>query len=72
MKINNPSDAEFKTLVISVLQEFSEDLNRRKNIQSEIEDILIEINNNIQGNNRVNKAENQINDMEHKEGKNNQ
>ena len=34
MQISHLSDAEFKTLVISVLQEFSEDLNRRKNIQS--------------------------------------
>ena len=38
-----------------------------------MKDILIEIKNNLQGNNsRVNKAENQINDLEHKEAKNNQ
>ena len=34
---------------------------------------LIEIKNNLQGkNSRVDKAKNQINDMEHKEAKNNQ
>ena len=36
-------------------------------------DTLIEIKNNLQGNNsRVDKAKNQINDLEHKEAKNNQ
>ena len=33
---------------------------------------LIEIKNNLQGNSRVDEAENQINDLEHKEAKNNQ
>ena len=38
-----------------------------------MKDTLIKIKNNLQGNNsRVNKAENQINDLEHKEEKNNQ
>ena len=38
-----------------------------------MKDILIEIKNNLQGNNsRVVKAKNQINDLEHKETKNNQ
>ena len=38
-----------------------------------MKDTLIEIKNNLQGNNsRVNEAENQINDLEHKEEKNNQ
>ena len=38
-----------------------------------MKDTLIEIKNNLQGNNsRVNEAENQINDLEHKEAKNNQ
>ena len=42
-------------------------------IQSEIKDSLIEIKNNLQGNNsRVGEAENQINDLEYKETKNNQ
>ena len=38
-----------------------------------MKDSLIEIKNNLQGNNgRVDEAENQINDLEHKEAKNNQ
>ena len=37
-----------------------------------MKDTLTEIKNNLQGNNsRVDEAENQINDLEHKEGKNN-
>ena len=73
MEISNVSHAEFKTLVIRMLKELNEDLNSIKNIQSEMKKTLIEIKNNLQGNNsRVNKAENQINDLEHKEAKNNQ
>ena len=42
-------------------------------IRSETEDPLLEIKNNLQGNNsRVEKAENQINHLEHKVAKNNQ
>ena len=38
-----------------------------------MKDILIEIKNNLQGkNSRTDEAENQINDLEHKEAKNNQ
>ena len=38
-----------------------------------MKDTLIEIKNNLQGNNsRVDEAKNQINDLEHKEAKNNQ
>ena len=38
-----------------------------------MKDSLIEIKNNLQGNNnRVDEAKNQINDLEHKEAKNNQ
>ena len=38
-----------------------------------MKDTLIEIENHLQGNNsRVDKAENQINDLEHKEAKNKQ
>ena len=38
-----------------------------------MKDTLIEIKNDLQGNNnRVGEAENQINDLEHKEAKNNQ
>ena len=68
MEISNPSDAEFKTLVIRMLKELSEDLSSIKKIQSEMKDTLIEIKNNLQGNNtRVDEAKNQINDLEHKE-----
>ena len=38
-----------------------------------MKDTLIEIKNNLQGNNcRMDEAENEINDLEHKEAKNNQ
>ena len=46
MEINSLSDAEFKTLVIRMLKELSEDLKNIKSIQSEIKDTLIEIKNN--------------------------
>ena len=72
MEISNLSDAEFKTLVIRMLKELSEDFNSIKKIQSEMKDTLIEIKNKLQGNiSRVDKAKNQINDLEHKEAKNN-
>ena len=46
-------------------------LNSIKKIESETKATLIEIKNNLQGNNsRVDEAENQINDLEHKEAKN--
>ena len=68
MEVSNLSDAEFKTLVIRMLKELSEDLSSIKKTQSEMKDTLIEIKNDLQGNNsRVDEAENQINDMEHKE-----
>ena len=70
IELSNLSDAEFKTLVIRMLKELSEDLSSIKKIQTEIKDPLIEIKNNLQGNNsRVDEAENQINDMEHKAAK---
>ena len=70
MEISNLWDAEFKTLVIRMLKELSENLNSIKKIQSEMKDTLTEIQNNLQGNNsRVDIAENQISDMEHKESK---
>ena len=73
MEISNLSDAEFKTLVIRMLKDLSGDPNSIKKIQSEMKDTLIEVKNNLQGNNsRVDEAENQINDLEHKEAKNNQ
>ena len=56
-----------------MLKEFSEDLSSIKKIQSETKDALIEIENNLQGNNRrMDEAEKQINDLEYKEAKNNQ
>ena len=70
MEISNLSDAKFKTMVIRMLKEFRKDLDSIKKIQSEVKDTVIEINNNLHGHNhRVNEAENQINDLEHKEGK---
>ena len=45
MEISNPSDAEFKTLVIRLLKKLSEDLKIIKKIQSEVKDTLIEMNN---------------------------
>ena len=54
-----------------MLKELSEDLNSIKKIQSEMKDTLIEIKNNLQENNRVDEIENQINDLKHKEAKNN-
>ena len=53
------SSAQF----IRVLKEISEELSSIKKIQSEMKDSLIEIKNNLQGNNsRVDEAENQINE----------
>ena len=69
-EISNLSDTEFKTLVIMMLKELSEDLSSIKRIQSKMKDTLKEIKNNLQGNNsRVDTAENQINDLEHEEAK---
>ena len=53
-----------------MLKELSEDLNSIKKIQSEMMDTLINVKNNLQGNNsRVDEAEDQINNLEHKEAK---
>ena len=73
MEMSNLSDAEFKTLVIRMLKELSEELSSIKKIHSETKDTLIEITNNLQGiNRRVDEAKNQISDLEHKEEGNNQ
>ena len=69
MKIGNLLDTEFKTLVIRMLKELSEDFNRIKKIQSETKDTLIEITKTVEEqftgkHNRVNEAENQISDLE--------
>ena len=56
-----------------MLKKLSENLNSIKIDPVKMKDTLIEIKNNLQGNNsRVDEAENQINDLEHKEAKNNQ
>ena len=68
MEIRNLSDAEFKSLVIRMLNELSENLSSIKKGQSEMKDILTEMKNNLQGiNSRVYEAKNQISDLEHKE-----
>ena len=73
MEISNLSHAEFKTQIIRMFSELSEDLNSIKKIQSEMKDTLIEIKNNLRGiNSRVDEAENQISNLEYKEAKNNQ
>ena len=73
MQTSKLLDAEFKTLVIRLLKELSEDLNSIKKIQSKMKVALIKIKNNLQGNNsRVDEADNLINDLEYKEAKNNQ
>ena len=73
MDISNLSDAELKTMVMRMLKELSEDLNSIRKIQSETKDSLVEIKNNLQvSNSKVDEAENQINDLEHKEAKHNQ
>ena len=48
MEISNLSDAEFKTLVIRMLKELSEDLSSITKIQSEMKDSLTKIKNNLQ------------------------
>ena len=44
VEISNLSDTEFKTLVIRMLKELSEDLSSTKKAQSEMKDTLTEIN----------------------------
>ena len=73
MGINNLSDAKFKTLVIRMLKELSEDLSSIKKTQLEMKETLIEIKNSLQGNNsKVDEAKNQINNLEHKQNTTNQ
>ena len=57
MEMSNLSDAEFKTLVIRMLKELSEDLSSIKS-QSEIKDILIEMKNLQENDSRVEEAKN--------------
>ena len=73
IEISNVSDVEFKTLVIRMLSELSQDLSSIKKTRSETKETLTEIKNNLQGNNsRVDEAETQISGLEQKEAKNNQ
>ena len=58
MEVSHLSVAEFKTLAIRMLKEFSEDLSSIKKTQSETKDTINEIKNNLQGNNsRMDEAE---------------
>ena len=71
METSKLLDAEFKILVIRKLKGLSGNLNSIKKIQSETKDTIIGIKNNLQGNNsKVDEAKKQINDLEHKEAKN--
>ena len=47
METSNLSDEEFKTLVIRMLKELSEEFNSIQKIRSETKDILTEIKNNL-------------------------
>ena len=70
MEINNVSEAEFKTLIIRMLKELIGYFNSITKTQAEMKVTLSEINKNLQGTNSgVDEAENQINDLEHKEEK---
>ena len=69
MEISNLSDAEFKTLLIRMLKELTGYLNSIKETWVEMKVTLSEIKKNLQGpNSGRDEAENQINDLEHKEG----
>ena len=73
METSNLLDAEFKTLVIRMLTELSEDIHSTKKNQTEVNDTLMETKDNLQGiNSRVDETENQTSDLEYKEEKNNQ
>ena len=55
-----------------MLKELSEVVSSIKKTQAKTKDTLIEIKNNLDGNNsRMDEADNQINDLEHKEAKKN-
>ena len=72
IELSNLSDAEFKTLVIRMLKELSEDLEQHKKDPIRNKGYANETTNSLQGNNRrVDEAKNQINDVEDKEAKNN-
>ena len=70
MEISNLSDAEFKALVIRMLQELIGYFNSTKKIQAEMKVTLSEMKKNLQGTNSGgDEAKIQINDLEHEKGK---
>ena len=69
-EIANLSDAQFKTLVIRMLQELTGYFNSIKKTQAAMKVALCEIKKNLQGTNSGrDEAKSQINDLEHKEEK---
>ena len=71
MEISNLLDTEFKTLGIRMLKKLIGYFNSIKNTQTEVKVALSEIKKKLQGiNSGVDKAKNQINDLEHKEEEN--
>ena len=69
MEISNLLDAEFKTLVIRMFKELSENFNSRKKNQSEMEDTLTERKNLWGISSRRDEARNQTSNLEYKEAK---
>ena len=70
MEISNLSDAQFKTVVIRMLQKLIGYFNGIKETQEEMMVALSEIKKNLHGiNSGEDEAQSQINDLEHKEGK---
>ena len=70
MEISNLSDAEFKTLVIKMLEELIGYCNSIKKTRAEMKGALSEIKKTLQGTNSGgDEAENQVNNLEHKEEK---
>ena len=68
MEISKLSDADFKTLVIRMFKEIIGYGNHTKKTQAEMKFALSEIKKNLQRTNSGgDEAENQINDLEHKE-----
>ena len=73
METSNLLDAEFKTLVIRMPNELSENLNSMKKNQSEMKDTQTGMKNNLHEiNSRVDEANNQISNLEYKEAKSTQ
>ena len=67
MEVSNLSDAEFKTLVIRIIEEFIGYSNSMKKSQAEMKVILSEIKKNLLGTNSGgDEAKNKINNFEHK------